>query len=1068
MVSPGSSNTNQGSFSRTPSWGNARPTIPTGSVFRNCTPLALADIDGDGRNDVVTGKRYLAHQGKDPGGLEAPVLYWFRNEKAGDGVEFVPHFVDDDSGVGTEVKVADLDGDGRLDIISGNKRGLAIHVQKSDGNILSNVPSPWKTPGGRPQDDYGSDLTAEQALAGMEVPEGFSVDLIAAEPNVTQPIAMTFDDRGRIWVVEGHTYPVRSPGDQSAGKDRVVIFEDSNGDGAFDTKKPFIENVNLASGIEVGFGGVYVGAAPYLLFYPDKDKNDVPDGEPEILLDGWGSQDTHETLNAFTWGPDGWLYGCQGVFTHSRVGKPGTPDAQRIPMNAGVWRFHPVSKEFQVFAHGTSNPWGVDFNDYGDWFISACVIPHFYHLTRGGLYQRQAGQHFNPWAFDDIKTIADHAHYAGNIRDHAFWGPNKAAKPKAPSDTSALGGGHAHCGLALYLADTFPSQYRGDAFFHNLHGHRIVRENLEKKGSGYVARHRPDFVFSNSHDFVGVGVMLGPDGAMYYSDWVDPQTCHHRDVEIWDRANGRIYRVRYSDAKSTKLDLPDMSDAELVALLGDGNALLARQAQKLLQERAASDSLDKMATEEALAGFEKANIEDVPLRLRAFWTRHVTGLLTGERIMAAFDDESEYLRGWAVQLAEPNGETISKWEAMAASDMSLWVRRHLASKLQEIPLEARWKLAENLIVHGRSSHDPNIPLLCWYGIEPLVELDSGRAFALADKTRWPQLKDFISRRGVVTSQGREAILTNLSRMTNGQEFAKRSGDLLAALGKLPPVDPPENWAAAKAQGRKLSKATPQISNTLSRLGAHFGDAEFFPELRKVALNRQAKVPQRNEAVDLLIAGKDPELGPVGRTLLDHPLMRSAAIRALRTSPGVETAEAIVAKIGDFPLKLRNEAINLLASRPEMALVLLKAVDEDRLEASLVSPVMLNQFDLFKNKEIDALVSGNWTRGGGGVDLAQLHGKMEEWKKKAQSAGDGQSRCFPGPAGLHYDLWNLSPDVRRGNRPRARSHRIEPLRSGLHSRKRSRSQLGGREGLHAQYLHDERRLHRQRNGSQGEP
>ena len=151
---------------------------------------------------------------------------------------------------------------------------------------------------------------------------------------------------------------------------------------------------------------MWVGAAPEFLFIPDADGDDRPDGPPQVLLDGWGYQDTHETLNTFTWGPDGWLYGCHGVFTHSQVGKPGTPNDQRVRINAGIWRYHPTKHVFEVFAEGTSNPWGIDFNDEGQAFITACVIPHLYHIIQGGRYQRQAGQHFNPYTYDDIKTIA--------------------------------------------------------------------------------------------------------------------------------------------------------------------------------------------------------------------------------------------------------------------------------------------------------------------------------------------------------------------------------------------------------------------------------------------------------------------------------------------------------------------------------------------------------------------------------------------------------------------------------------------------------------------------------------
>ncbi|MDP7442665.1 MAG: dehydrogenase, partial [Verrucomicrobiota bacterium] len=251
------------------------------------------------------------------------------------------------------------------------------------------------------------------AAKAMILPPGFRAIAAAAEPDVMQPIAFTLDHRGRMWVAEAYSYPHRQS--EGRGRDRILILEDTNGDHKFDQRKVFVEGLNLVSGLEVGFGGVWVGAAPYLLFIPDRNADDQPDAKPQILLDGWGYQDTHETLNSFIWGPDGWLYGCHGVFTHSKVGKPGTPEGKRIPFNAGVWRYHPTRHIFEAFAQGTSNPWGVDFNAHGQCLIEACVIPHFFHMIQGGRYQRQGGQHFNPHTYDDIKTIADHLHYAGDI-----------------------------------------------------------------------------------------------------------------------------------------------------------------------------------------------------------------------------------------------------------------------------------------------------------------------------------------------------------------------------------------------------------------------------------------------------------------------------------------------------------------------------------------------------------------------------------------------------------------------------------------------------------------------------
>ena len=1014
--------TEPGSFTRHDLMGESSTDNPYGVCFSQLHALALSDIDGDGRMDFVTGKRYFAHQGKDPGGLQEPVLYWFRNTKSDDdGISFVPHFVDDDSGVGVEVVVTDLNADGKPDIVSSNKKGLTIHLQTGAG---FSSPEPWKVTGGRPQDEYGSDLSAEEALARTRVPEGFSVDLIAAEPKITQPIAMCFDARGRIWVVEGHTYPERAQGDHHAGQDRVVILEDSDGDGTFETRKVFAENINLASGIEIGFGGVYIGAAPYLLFYPDADGDDQPDGAPEILLDGWGYQDTHETLNAFTWGPDGWLYGCHGVFTHSKVGKPGTPEDRRVPLNAGVWRFHPVSKEFQVYAHGTSNPWGVDFNEYGDFFLSACVIPHFFHLSHGGRYRRQAGQHFDPFTFDDIKTIADHAHYTGNIRDHAFWGVSRHNRPSAPSDTSALGGGHAHCGLAFYDAPEFPAAYRRQMFFHNLHGHRIVRETLTRDGSGYLAQHRPDFVLTDNHDFVGVGVMQGPDGALYYSDWVDPQTCHHRDVDIWDRGNGRIFRVRFGEARSTAIALPNRGDAALVSALANPNSFTARQAQHLLQERATAGTLDREAVDSALDDFESTNADDVPLRLRAFWARHVTGTLDEGRLMATLSDPSEHLRGWAVQVAIANEGTMPRFIEMAQTEESLVVRRYLASKLQTLDPEHRWDIARGLIGHSRSQFDRNLPYLAWYGIAPLVEADPKRALALVNQTSWPLLKDFLTRRAALFPEGRSAITYSLSGSRNAGDFVAQANQLLAALASLPPVEKPEGWEKARTRGQSFGK-NPQVADALNRLGTRFGDAESFPGWRQVARDDKARPAERIKALELLTIGRDPELGGLARDLLSIPSLRPAAIAALRQHPGPETAEALVAVLPDLPLKQRNEAINLLATRPEMALPLLEAVDTRSLASSLISPVMLDQFERFEDEKIDALIEKNWMRGGPGVDLAQLSAAIEEWKQKlnpkvmAKADASRGRQTYQVTCGTCHPLFGegiaLGPDLTGSNR-----------------------------------------------------
>ncbi len=223
------------------------------------------------------------------------------------------------------------------------------HINFDDFRFHETKPNFPTRPKPAAPDQYAhSGLSPEDAARAMTVPPGFKVTLFAGEPDVVQPIALAIDDRGRLWVAEAYTYPHRAP--EGQGRDRILIFEDKDGDGKFDERKVFADKLNLVSGLEVGFGGVWVGAAPYLLFIPDKDQDDKPDGPPVVLLDGWGMHDTHETLNSFAWGPDGWLYGSHGVFTHSRVGKPGTPDKDREPINAGIWRYHPEEARCSKFS----------------------------------------------------------------------------------------------------------------------------------------------------------------------------------------------------------------------------------------------------------------------------------------------------------------------------------------------------------------------------------------------------------------------------------------------------------------------------------------------------------------------------------------------------------------------------------------------------------------------------------------------------------------------------------------------------------------------------------------------
>jgi len=296
---------------------------------------------------------------------------------------------------------------------------------------------------------------------------------------------------------------------------------------------------------------------------------------------------------------------------------------------------------------------------------------------------------------------------------------------------------------------------------------------------------------------------------------------------------------------------------------------------------------------------------------------------------------------------------------------------------------------------------------------------------MSDGTAWPQLREFVARRAAMSPAGREALMTSLGTAKDAAAFTQRAGQLLLALEQLPPVQRPADWETARATGERWQRETPAVLDALRRLGARFGDADFFPHWRVLARDRKAAAPDRIRALELLLAGADPELGVLAREVINDEPLRPVVVKALRTAPGPETAQALVTRLASFSPDLRNEAINLLATRQEMALVLLQAVDEKRLAPSLISPVLLDQFERFNDPAIRAIIERHWLRGGAGVDLKQLGGAIETWTGKLNprtleraDAAKGR-QVFQTTCGICHQLFGegvaLGPDLTGSNR-----------------------------------------------------
>ncbi len=579
-------------------------------------------------------------------------------------------------------------------------------------------------------------LKPDEAIAKMEVMNGFEVKAFVAEPDIGEAIAFCFDFRGRLWTLENYNYQTRRA-HSTDKRNRIQIFEDTDGNGVFDKKKTFTEDLSFSSGIIVGMGGVYVGMPPELIFIPDADGDDKPDGPHEVLLDGWGIQDRHETLNSFIWGPDGWLYGCHGVFTQSRVGRPGTKDEDRQFIDGGIWRFHPQTKEFEVFAEGLSNPWGFDFNDMGQGFATCCVIPHLFHIVQGGVYHKQSKQNVNPYVYDNIKTIRDHTHKS------------------------------AHGGARFYLADVFPEKYRDQLFMCNIHEHAVLIDYMVPKGSSFIGKHGDDFLMANDLAWVGFSVEIGPDGGVYILDWHDQNICGN---EIKFANSARVYRIMPKGVKGPKpFDLENLSDLELVELQNHSNDWYVRQSRTILQHRALTGKLDSEKVHPKLLTM-LADAPKVSKRLRALWALHCTGGISQEHALSLLDDSEEYIRAWTVQLLteekKPSATVREKFAQMAKSEKSPVVRLYLACALQRLPYNQRWDILGALSKYSQDREDNNIPRMLWLALEPMVLESPQKALSLVAQSKLPRLQEFTPRRllgGKTASNSRNSPKSNMAK-----------------------------------------------------------------------------------------------------------------------------------------------------------------------------------------------------------------------------------------------------------------------------------------------------------------
>ena len=885
----------------------------------------------------------------------------------------------------------------------------------------------------------------------MTVPEGFSVEVVAAEPDIVNPVAMTIDERGRFWITESLEYPRKASG---PGKDRVKILEDTDGDGKCDKFTVFLDGLNIPSGIAVGHGGVWIANSPDILFVPDADRDGKPDGPPQVVVTGFGRTDTHELPNSLTWGPDGWLYGLNGVFNYSKVTYPkdspwlkangqgarvegqGTEKTQRTKGNAAkdssnsplptphsplpteftftcaMFRIHPRTREFQVFAEGTSNPWGIAFNDEGEAFISACVIDHLWHIVETGYYHRQGGP-YPPFTWK-IDSIVKHKH-------------QKAA----------------YCGIHYFDSDTYPEQYRGKLYMGNIHGGCINVDKLQRDGSTYFATGEPDFLTANDAWFMPVVQKTGPDGCLYILDWYDRYHCYqdaNRDPAGIDRLKGRLYRVRYKDSPRApkELDLAKETDVQLIERLGAKNDFIHTTAQRLLQERNTADLGKLLLTRLRGPGHEKLSQEE---RRRVFWTLGSMSVSQSERVHEWNpQDPDSVLTAWKSRFLgdhpvnapelhrmyhSPLNDTNAAERLQVVIAASKLVRHRYEKPLSNNDVENFFNILVRAL--ARSADDRVVARIVWQNLHPFFEThadvfvmllkDPDTTKNVALMNMMPRITDRILGRQNFDARpvaqlfallrdnhpqvGRQVLDVISAKVQSGELKGEKLDQLKAALAE--PLAP-------------LLTLVHPLTPDAALLTTSWGDPKGLAYVRRSFASSDWLPDQRLKALNALIAAKDDGvLESVVAALSDKSEIsnfKSQILSALGRLDDPKVADAVLTRYAKLDPELQPSAIELLTQRASWSKQLLSQVGEKKIVATAINVNQARRIQALKDADLSALLSRHWgqVRDTRSPDREKVVAEMKSLIRQQPGDPFAGEKVFKRVCAACHKIYGEGPDI----------------------------------------------------------
>ncbi|MGX5816753.1 PVC-type heme-binding CxxCH protein [Chitinophaga lutea] len=800
----------------------------------------------------------------------------------------------------------------------------------------------------------------KEAVQHFRFPADLAVDLVLSEPQVVQPVEISFDHRGRMWVVQYHQYPFpkglkvtsvdnylrlkfdkvpAAPPSGVKGADKISFFEDTNGDGVYDKSTDAITGLNIATSVLTGRGRIWVLNPPYLLAYPDADNDGIPDGAPAVCLEGFGLEDTHAVANSLRWGPDGWLYGAQGSTTTANVSSAVSKNVAF--QGQAIWRYNVDTKVFEVFAEGGGNTFNVEFDSKGRAFSGDNGYSRGPYFKQGGYYPKSLGKH-GPYT---------NAYTFGNLPAMALNGEKKRFTHS----------------LVRYEETALPEHYRGKFIAVNPLLNFVQLTRLEADGSTFRNIDEEKVLTTDDHWFRPVNIKTGPDGAVYLADWYDSRLSHVDPHDTWHKSSGRIYRLRsregYRPAKP--VDFSKYDGKQLTALLKSADKWSRQQAQLQFANRA-----DVRAVP-ALLPLLRAS--DGQPALEALWAIHHSKGFTDEIARIALDHPDPAVRGWSVRLlGDANNVTPAMADRLlrlAQTEQDPEVRAQLYASAKRLPPAAALPLIHALLKSGNDASDTDLPLLAWWALEAKAE--SGRDGVLQlfrDKSIWSSktvqatiLPRLIQRYVMPGGEANYAAAAALINMAPSASLAK---PLIAGL-------------AEGLRGKGVAGLSPALAKAIQPYQAELFGAPLAMDIkqgktqgitRALAVIGDAKSPLRHRIVYMRLMGETgqekavPGMLKILNSAASSAALKETALQSLayfsQPGIGVEVVKAYPQLRGD--VNVRNAAIELLSSRAAWATGFLDAIDNKKvISRDDVSESSARKLHLLNDAAITRRVNQLW-------------------------------------------------------------------------------------------------------------